>query len=91
MQQIEQLALRASIDLGIRSIQLIDSQVGQYIIGAAQQEVDSLAEDLINAPLDKVQEIQLEIKARKLALGWIYELIRTGIDAAVLNEETKDE
>lgn len=89
--EIDRLLIQAQINLGISAIGFMDSELGQYLIGAAQQEVNELSAQLINETDVKImRKLQADIKCRQMALSWIHELIQLGVEAKQLEEETNE-
>lgn len=74
--------LKAQINLATEAISFYESDLGKYVVGAAQFEIDDAANRLIreNDP-EKITNLQLKIRARQLALEWIGDTIRLGEDA----------
>ena len=65
------------------------SDVGRYLIGKSEQEELALLRQLQNTPAndqEKIAQLQLRSKARRLCLEWIKEAINEGVEARTLLE-----
>jgi len=74
--------LKAQINLATEAISFYESDLGKYMYGAAQIEINDAANRLITEqdPV-KINRLQSDIKARQIALEWIADTIKLGEEA----------
>jgi hypothetical protein len=83
--------LLAEAQIGQEAEDWINSQIGQYVVGCANQEINDCMEQLKWVDPDDsklIRDLQLRIASRELAVRWIMEIIDRGNDAfQMLNTE----
>lgn len=87
-------ALIAECELGVAAEEFLESQVGRYVVGAADQEMKRIKDDLIGVdPLASkaIADLQAQYQARCLAIRWLCEAVKKGKDAARVIERYSDD
>ena len=82
--------LVAEVDLGVQAKEFVASDIGRFMIGAAQQEVIIAQEALANVlpwRRRKIQELQNKIWRSKMFLSLLRELLISGKSATSALEE----
>lgn len=79
----EEEQLEAIITIGSEAKKFIKSDLGQYVLGCARQEIEELTETLKDpeTPLDKVNDLRMQIRARESAVEWLAEAIQQADNA----------
>lgn len=79
----EEEQLEALITIGVEARKFIESELGEYVLGCARQEINELIEELkdTQTPLDKTTDLRLEIKTRERAIEWLAEAIQQADNA----------
>ena len=76
--------LIAEAQIGQEAEDWLNSQIGQYIVGCANQDIRDAMDQLKRADPDDskmIRDLQLKISSRELAVRWIMEIIDRGNDA----------
>jgi hypothetical protein len=82
----------AEYEMGEHAQRFIDSPIGQYVVRRCLDEIESFRNDLeIEQDETKIRELQREIAARRLSLGWIKQAIDQGHVAGQQLELTQTE
>jgi hypothetical protein len=79
--------------LGEEAEKFLESAVGRYLIGAAQQEVAAAQEDLENAdPSNEkaIRDIQCRAKVGRMIEKWLLELVDKGRAAVEIYQHERD-
>lgn len=86
--------VEAEIVMGEEAARFMDSPIGRYVMGCAEQEIKLASRELIDADI-KDEKAMRAIQLR-MALGakfedWIVDLINRGAEARVAREQGKQE
>lgn len=81
--------LAAEYEIGEQAEAFMASDIGRYVQGCSDQEIEELRRDLeTEGELIKIQAIQRSIAARRLAIEWLKEAIDKGHNAGAQLELT---
>lgn len=84
--------LIAEYELGDKAKDFLNSDLGQYLVGCAYQEIEAFRDKLEETiDSEKYLIIQTKIKARRLAIEWITAAINTGENAGATIQSINSE
>lgn len=85
--------LGVKVDIGVEAENFLKSEIGLAVVGRQRAEIAELHSQLENLslPVDKIRELQMDIAARRRALGWLLESIDEAKNAAQSLEQLEAE
>jgi len=71
--------LLAEAEMGEHAQKWVESQIGQYVLGCAHEEIESLRTQLeTETDIDKIRQHQMAIASRRHTVRWLTTAIKAG-------------